>query len=629
MDAPDVSFSKGETYKDMGLFREAIAEFGKALADESLIYRTCREIASCFLALNLPDQAEKMLLKALCFGDIPKKNRLLIYGDLADIYLKLGRSEAALERLVLIQSEDPAVMPDLEERIRQLTKLIDFSIFDADSALGLTAMAPDAQIDQSAESEPAPVPLSAVGYMDPRRRAPRHKFSGRIEYSFDQARWATGYATDLSLVGMFVLTHAPVPVGSVVFLRFELPDGAETGTVDLIGQAVRQESKQKEKDNVLGMGIQFLSVDETIKAKLEQLLGQLESDEHHPLEQTSKIRFHCDHCGRIVTSTEASSGQMTKCPCGESVLVPFGHHEPAPDNPLRGYRVAGCRIDRIIGKGSVATVYKGHHLALDIPVAIKILNPNLKKSGSRLADRFVKEAQVIARINHANIVAVMNAGEEAGHSFIVMQYVAGRSLQDALNSKQEITTTDFLRIFLDVCKALQAAHEHSAVHGDIKPANILLTPAGSAMLVDFGLVKDLNTYQDDSERGMAMGTPLYMSPEQARGEHAVEVRSDIYSLGATMYHVLVGKPPFSAFTNLEVIRKHVTEQLIPPVQVLPSVPAALSDIIAKAMEKKPDDRFRTVEGLKQELLKLSRDVAIEQFKPLIKSARLKARKAAK
>jgi len=629
LDAPDVSFSKGETYKDMGLFREAVAEFGKALADESLTYRACREIASCFLALNLPDQAEKMLLKALCFGDIPKKNRLLIYIDLAEIYTNLGRPESALERLVLIKREDPAVMPDVDERIRRLTEQIDFTIFNSGYAPAVTAMAPDAPVAEGGEDEPPAVPLPSAGYVDPRRRAPRYKFSGRIEYSFDQARWAAGYATDLSLAGMFVLTHAPIPVGSVVFLRFEVPDGAETSTVELIGQAVRQESKQKEKDNVLGMGIQFVSVDETIKMKLERLLGQLESDEHHPLEQDSKIRFHCDHCGRIVTSTESSSGQMAKCACGESVLVPFGHHDPAPDNPLRGFRIAGCRIDRIIGKGSVATVYKGHHLALDIPVAIKILNPNLKKSGSRLADRFVTEAQVIARINHANIVAVMHAGEEAGHRFIVMQYVAGQSLQDALNAKQEITITDFLRIFLDVCKALQAAHEHSAVHGDIKPANILLTPAGSAMLVDFGLVKDLNAYQDDSERGTAMGTPLYMSPEQARGEHAVEVRSDVYSLGATMYHVLVGKPPFSAFTNLEVIRKHVTEPLVPPIQVVPGVPAALSDIIVKTMEKKPDNRFRSVEALKQELLKLSRDVAIEQFKPLIKSARLRARKSGK
>lgn len=256
---------------------------------------------------------------------------------------------------------------------------------------------------------------------------------------------------------------------------------------------------------------------------------------------------------------------------------------------------------------------------------MKILHSQVKRAQTQMAKRFLKEARVIARIKHPNIVGVMNAGEEQGYSFIVMQYVVGRSLEYTLMKGLQISANDFMRLALDVCGALGAAHQNGIVHGDVKPANILVTSVGTAMLVDFGLVKDLRTYKDETPAGKALGTPLYMSPEQARGESSVDIRADIYSLGATFYQVLSGRPPFVAATAKEVIRKHLTEDPVPLKKLLPQIPQILSDLVSKAMQKKPEERFQSSEALKQELLNLCRDMAVTQFKPL--SKRKKAVKA--
>ncbi len=415
---------------------------------------------------------------------------------------------------------------------------------------------------------------------------------------------------------MFILTYEAIPVGGVVFLNFRLPSGKAEATMEIIGLAVRQEARILEIAQVLGMGIQFVSTDEHQENSLKSLLDELAVKEDRVLSPESRIRFHCDRCGRILTATESSSGKLGKCLCGGTIVVPFPRHTPTQDNPLRGLVLAGCRIDSVLGKGSAATVYKAHHLTLDVPVAIKILHPEEKRSHTPMAQRFLKEARVIARIKHPHIVAVMNAGEEQGYSFIVMQLVVGGSLANVLQKEGKISTNGCIRLALDVCGALRAAHEYGIVHGDVKPANILVTSAGTAMLVDFGLVRDLKTDRKETTCGKGMGTPLYMAPEQIRSDRVIDARADIYSLGATLYHALAGRPPFQGSTVKEVLRKHMKEAPVPLKELWLDIPDALSDIVSEAMEKKPEDRFQSVEALTQELLKVCRDKAVEEFRPL-------------
>jgi eukaryotic-like serine/threonine-protein kinase len=318
-------------------------------------------------------------------------------------------------------------------------------------------------------------------------------------------------------------------------------------------------------------------------------------------EHPSRIRFHCDRCGRILRSPEAHAGRPGKCVCGNSVIVPFAYENPSPENPLRGVCIAGCRIDCVMGRGSTATVYKGHHLVLDIPVAIKILECPQGKRDEKAVRMFLEEAKIIAKLHHPNVIDVINAGEEDAHTFIVTRYVMGTSLGTMIRRKEELPIKRLFRIFLDVCNALQSAHRRSILHGDVKPDHILLTPPWRAILIDFGLAGNLRDYEDELQNRRAMGTPLYMSPERAKGEHAYDFRSDIYSLGATMYHALAGQPPFDGPSIVDVLRKHAEEPLVPLVRVSPRVPLELSDIVSRAMDKDPDDRFQTVGELKDEL----------------------------
>jgi tRNA A-37 threonylcarbamoyl transferase component Bud32 len=617
VDRPDLSFEKAETYKEMGLLREAIREYQRVLSEETLKCRATRRIASCLIDLKLSAQAEKVLLQSLLSLNVPIRDRLHIYSDLANLYLSQGRVELALERLLQIRTEDESFLPDLSNRIEELLQTTGSPILEFSRAATPIGLKEVANLGP-ATSPASPTDRLASTYSDPRRRARRVKVSTTVQYSFDQDAWASGYSTDLSTSGMFILTYEPIPVGSVVFLKFNLPECMRKATMEIVGLAVRQDAKLLEIDRVLGMGIQFVSIDPHQKNSLESLVDELVVKEDQVLSQESRIRFHCDRCGRILTAAESSSGKLAKCVCGGAVPVPFLRHTPTQDNPLRGLVLAGCRIDGVLGKGSAATVYKAHHLALDVPVAIKILHPEEKRCHTAMAQRFLKEARVIARIKHPNIVAVMNAGEEQDYSFIVMQLVVGGSLAIVLQKKGKISTNGCIRLALDLCGALRAAHEHGIVHGDVKPANILVTSAGTAMLVDFGLVRDLKTDRKERTSEKGMGTPLYIAPEQIRSDHGLDARADIYSLGATLYHALAGTPPFGGSTVKEVLRKQIKEALVPLKEMWLDIPDALSDIVCKAMEKKPEERFQSVEALTQELLKVCRASAVEEFRPLRK-----------
>ncbi|MEW6348264.1 MAG: protein kinase [Thermodesulfobacteriota bacterium] len=617
MESQEISFKKGVTYRKMGLFNEAVMELEKLLADESWKFRAMREISACYSELGESEQSERILLQALCAIDIPRDDRLALLAALADLYEDRGKVESALERLLLIRDLDPTFVPGIKDRIESLfTKISEASELRATQiGAGSSEESPEKDAESLAQETTL---LPETDGPESKRRTPRVRISGPVEYSFDQIGWAEGYASDISTGGMFVLTHEPIPVGSVIFLRFELPEFQPDFTFEIIGQTVREEKNRLKKTGILGMGIQFVSMEESQKDRLTEIIGKIYADESEAQRLISEIRFHCDYCGRILVRPESRSGEMDKCSCGMSVPVPYPQHHPLPGNPLAGYHIAGCRIDRVVGEGSAATVYKGHHLALDIPVAIKILKTDQKRIGSHLARTFLREARIIAKLKHSNIVDVMNAGEERGHMFIVMQYVPGRSLGKAVEEKEVITVNDFIRIFMDVCNALAEAHAHSIIHRDIKPDNILLTPGGRAMLVDFGLVKDLAAYHDPSEKGMTLGTPLFISPEQARGEQSIDCRADIYSLGATMFFTLAGVPPFQAFTVMEVIRKHLKEAPRPLTAVAPHVPQSISDLVAKALKKRPENRFQTIEEVKQALARASVGVAVEQFKPLAK-----------
>ncbi len=250
------------------------------------------------------------------------------------------------------------------------------------------------------------------------------------------------------------------------------------------------------------------------------------------------------------------------------------------------------RIERELGQGGMATVYLAHDLKHDRDVAIKVLLPELAAVIG--AERFLAEIRTTANLQHPHILPLHDSGEVDGTVFYVMPFIEGESLRDRLSREKQLPVDEAIGIAREVADALTYAHGHGVIHRDIKPENILLQ-GGHALVADFGIalaaVKTGGNRM--TETGMSLGTPTYMSPEQAMGERDVDGRTDEYALGCVLYEMLVGEPPFTGPTAQAVVAKVLTEPAPAARSKRPTVPEAVDDAIATALQKLPADRFRT------------------------------------
>ncbi|MFL5517606.1 MAG: protein kinase domain-containing protein, partial [Gemmatimonadales bacterium] len=259
------------------------------------------------------------------------------------------------------------------------------------------------------------------------------------------------------------------------------------------------------------------------------------------------------------------------------------------------------RLERELGRGGMGAVFLATDATLDRRVAIKVVHPELTAHPS-ITRRFLAEARTIARLRHPNVVAVHTAGSTDGLLYYVMDEVAGESLRQRLIRESRLDPALVGRIVADVAAALDAASRAGIVHRDVKPENVLLEEAsGRAMLADFGIARAMlgDASGPTTGQGMAVGTPAYMSPEQAAGEE-VDGRSDLYALGVVAYEMLAGHPPFEG-PNRVVVSKHIAERPIPIERARPDVPRRLAATVMKALEKHPADRWQTGEELRQAL----------------------------
>ncbi len=257
------------------------------------------------------------------------------------------------------------------------------------------------------------------------------------------------------------------------------------------------------------------------------------------------------------------------------------------------------RIERELGQGGMALVFLAQDLRHDRKVALKVLRPDL--SAAVGVERFLREIKLAAGLTHPHILPVYDSGEAGGLLFYVMPNMEGRSLREWLQRERQLPLPDALTITRDVAAALDYAHRHGVVHRDIKPENILLHE-GSAMVADFGIGKALSGDGSLTQTGMVVGTPTYMSPEQASGETDVDGRSDLYSLACVLFEMLAGEPPFTGASPQAVIAKRFVSP-IPRVRVTRDVPEALDDAVTRALARTPVDRFPTaaqfLEALRQ------------------------------
>src|SRR5580765_8396597 len=248
------------------------------------------------------------------------------------------------------------------------------------------------------------------------------------------------------------------------------------------------------------------------------------------------------------------------------------------------------RIERELGAGGMATVYLAQDLKHHRPVAIKVLHPEL--AAALGPERFLREIEISARLRHPHIVPLYDSGEAGGFLYYVMPQVEGESLRDRLRREKQLPLDDALQIAREVADALSYAHSRGVIHRDIKPENILLE-SGHAVVADFGIARAVSAAGHDrlTATGMSIGTPMYMSPEQAAGETDLDGRSDLYSLACVLYEMLSGQPPFVGPTAANVVHQHLTVEARPISQLRPAVPPAIADVLARALAKNPADRF--------------------------------------
>ncbi len=254
----------------------------------------------------------------------------------------------------------------------------------------------------------------------------------------------------------------------------------------------------------------------------------------------------------------------------------------------------------ILGKGGMAVVYRARDRMLERSVSVKVLREDYSKDQAFL-DRFRQEAKAAANLSHPNIVTVHDFGLDNGQLFIVMEYVPGTDLKTLIKQRGRFTPDEAVPLLVQACAGIGYAHRAGLVHCDVKPQNLLVTPDMRLKVTDFGIARALSTIRPDEKSAIVWGSPQYFSPEQATGV-APSPASDVYSLGIIMYEMLTGSLPFRATTAAQLARLHLDAEPVPIHELLPDIPPALEQIVAKVLSKEPSQRYRTADQLGRVLM---------------------------
>jgi serine/threonine protein kinase len=294
-------------------------------------------------------------------------------------------------------------------------------------------------------------------------------------------------------------------------------------------------------------------------------------------------------------AAELLSPKQTKADESEPVQI------STPKNPLLdrraflGRMVGRVRIDSFLGEGGYGIVFRGHHERLDVPVAVKFLRCQRNDLTQTMLERMVAEARLMAKLNHVNVVRLWDLDDEYNPPYLMMEYIDGSSVQSLLGTGGRLPARASVKIIREVARGLRAAAQLGIVHRDIKPANILLGPDNVAKVTDFGLAMLADdpamgpTHMRRRESGVC-GTAEYVDPNQANGTPA-SMQSDMYSMGATLYHMLVGRPPFEGGSSAQVIHNAATKQVVDPSKLVTSVDPRIGEFTCRLLAKNPKDRF--------------------------------------
>ena len=303
---------------------------------------------------------------------------------------------------------------------------------------------------------------------------------------------------------------------------------------------------------------------------------------HTPLPEAAQFCFQCG------TPTPTEPGVPARAEATGTVEVA----------KVRTALADRYRIERVLGEGGMATVYLAEDLKHRRKVAVKVMRPEL--AATLGASRFLREIEIATQLSHPHILPVYDSGDAGGVLYYVMPHVAGESLRERIQRDGQLPVDEALQLAREVADALGYAHRRGIIHRDIKPANVMLSE-GHALVADFGIARATDGGQALTQTGLSVGTPQYMSPEQATGERDIDARADVYAIGAVLYEMLAGQPPYSGSTPQAVLAKSLTQDMAPLATVRAGMPAAVVAVVAKATARNPSDRYASGAELEQAL----------------------------
>jgi tetratricopeptide (TPR) repeat protein/predicted Ser/Thr protein kinase len=296
-------------------------------------------------------------------------------------------------------------------------------------------------------------------------------------------------------------------------------------------------------------------------------------------------------------ATQAMGAAGTAWSQPASTTVFGDDHSGAPLET--GVILAGrYEIVKLLGEGGMGAVYRAHDRELDRVVALKVIRPELARN-AQVLQRFKQELILARQVTHRNIIRIFDLGQAEGVRFITMEYIEGEDLSQILARRGKLPAAEATAIMTQVTRGLEAAHTEGVVHRDLKPQNIMMEASGKASVMDFGIARSMDA-SSMTRTGALMGTPTYMSPEQAQG-HKVDARSDLYTLGIIFYELLTGRPPFETDNPMATLVKRIQEKPVPPIQVEPSIPRPVNDLVMKMLATKPEERQQSACELLLEL----------------------------
>ena len=309
----------------------------------------------------------------------------------------------------------------------------------------------------------------------------------------------------------------------------------------------------------------------------------------------AEFTFNCPLCTMPMNAEEQYRGHMVPCPqCNENILIPEFAIEA-------GMQIGGYVMERMLGVGGMGEVWLAHQTAMSRKVALKLLSPSLTKN-TEFVNQFMREVKMTGRLEHPNVITAFDAGVDNGMYYLAIAFVDGEELEDKLEREGRIPEKEALKIALAVAKALNYSWQEAKIlHRDVKPANIMVEKTGVVKLMDMGISKSVTEDASITQSGTIVGTPHYISPEQAQAVSDLDFRTDVYSLGATLFHMATGEVPFDADNPMGVLTKHITEKLPDPRGVYPELSDQCSKLIQILMRKDRDARQQSWDEVEKDI----------------------------